>query len=352
MSELVEVERAADGGSNGAEDAGRRPLLLVFKGNARDYFRIWIVNLCLTLFTFGIFSAWAKVRKKRYFYSHTELEGVPFEYLANPIPILKGRSVGALLLALWYIGTHFFPALFGCVLVVGLLLAPWAAVRSAAFNARYSAYRNMTFHFSGTYWGAAKVLLSATLLVSLSFGFGAPWALTRVRRYFVRNTSFGGIKAKYRAQGGHLALAFLVPLGAMAVAGLVLLTQGRGPLEYGPGLTTVFISSYVLYGLCYAYLQARIARVNWRHTTLGPIDFYADYRARDFVWLYFSNALAVLCSFGLLVPWATVRMVRYRIHRLSVEQSASLDAFVGRREPAVPAVGAEVADLFDLDLSL
>ena len=46
-------------------------LSLEFHGSAREYFRIWIVNLCLTLLTFGIFSAWAKVRKKRFAYSHT-----------------------------------------------------------------------------------------------------------------------------------------------------------------------------------------------------------------------------------------------------------------------------------------
>jgi hypothetical protein len=46
-------------------------LSLEFSGSAREYFRIWITNLCLTLLTFGIFSAWAKVRKKRYTYSHT-----------------------------------------------------------------------------------------------------------------------------------------------------------------------------------------------------------------------------------------------------------------------------------------
>ncbi len=44
-------------------------LPLEFHASAREYFRIWIVNLCLTLLTFGIFSAWAKVRKKRFAYS-------------------------------------------------------------------------------------------------------------------------------------------------------------------------------------------------------------------------------------------------------------------------------------------
>jgi hypothetical protein len=42
-------------------------LKLEFKGSAKEYFKIWVVSICLTLITFGIFSAWAKVRKKRYF---------------------------------------------------------------------------------------------------------------------------------------------------------------------------------------------------------------------------------------------------------------------------------------------
>ena len=58
-----------------AHDDKEGVLSLEFRGDAREYFRIWAVNLCLTLLTFGIFSAWAKVRKKRYFYSNTVLDG-------------------------------------------------------------------------------------------------------------------------------------------------------------------------------------------------------------------------------------------------------------------------------------
>jgi hypothetical protein len=69
----------------------KQELKLEFTGTGKEYFRIWIVNLFLTLITFGIFSAWAKVRKKLYFYSHTILDGTPFQYLGQPLPILKGR---------------------------------------------------------------------------------------------------------------------------------------------------------------------------------------------------------------------------------------------------------------------
>ena len=36
--------------------------------------------------------------------------------------------------------------------------APWVLVKSLAFNARYSAFRNMTFRFDGKYFDALRVL--------------------------------------------------------------------------------------------------------------------------------------------------------------------------------------------------
>ena len=36
-----------------------------FTGIGWEYFRIWVVNMLLTLLTLGIYSAWAKVRKAR-----------------------------------------------------------------------------------------------------------------------------------------------------------------------------------------------------------------------------------------------------------------------------------------------
>ena len=67
----------------------------------REYFRIWIVNLLLSLVTLGIYSAWAKVRRLRYFYGHTSVDGGTFGYHASPIAILKGRLIAYAVLACW-----------------------------------------------------------------------------------------------------------------------------------------------------------------------------------------------------------------------------------------------------------
>ena len=56
----------------------------VFSGTGKEYFRIWIVNLCLTIATAGIYSAWAKVRRLQYFHRSTALAGAVFDFHGDP----------------------------------------------------------------------------------------------------------------------------------------------------------------------------------------------------------------------------------------------------------------------------
>lgn len=214
-------------------------LALEFRGNAREYFRIWAVNLCLTLLTAGIFSAWAKVRKKRYFYSHTLLDGTPFQYLGQPLPILKGRIIAAVLFLIYYASTHFFTSTLPYVIVAAVALAPWVIVRSAAFNARYTAFRNMTFTFNAGYWGAVKTIyvwglipalivgsvfdwggnyLYAGLLFGL-FGLAFPFWIKRLKEFIVGNTVFGGRQAEFSATGGQFFRIYFAAGGIVIISG-------------------------------------------------------------------------------------------------------------------------------------
>src|SRR5882762_5259305 len=100
-----------------------------FTADTGEYFRIWIVNLALTIVTLGVYSAWAKVRKRRYFYGHTRIDGEGFEYRANPITILKGRLIAAALFALFY-GVGQFAPLYQLLLWIPLaVVGPWLVVR-------------------------------------------------------------------------------------------------------------------------------------------------------------------------------------------------------------------------------
>src|SRR5438045_7929385 len=104
-----------------------------------------MVNVLLTLVTIGIYSAWAKVRKRRYLYGYTRLEGDTFDYFASPKAVLRGRIVAvAIFVAYAFAGQIYPPSQFG-FWAIGLLALPWLLVKAVSFNARNSAYRGLRF---------------------------------------------------------------------------------------------------------------------------------------------------------------------------------------------------------------
>src|SRR6266700_1306924 len=126
---------------------------LRFTGEAGEYFRIWIVNLCLSVVTLGIYSAWAKVRRKRYFYGNTLLEDAAFEYLADPKAILKGRIIVVAAFAVYSVAGQINPLAGPLLGLVLLGVLPWLIVRALRFNAVNSAHRNVRFAFTASAGG-------------------------------------------------------------------------------------------------------------------------------------------------------------------------------------------------------
>lgn len=132
---------------------------LVFSGQALEYFKIWIVNIILSILTLGIYSAWAKVRNNRYFYGNTQLDNAAFEYHATPIMILKGRLIAIAALIIYITLSNFYPPAAIVFAVILALVSPWLVWKSLQFNARMMSYRNIRFSFKGALKEAYIILL-------------------------------------------------------------------------------------------------------------------------------------------------------------------------------------------------
>ncbi|MCH8178057.1 MAG: DUF898 family protein, partial [Proteobacteria bacterium] len=140
-----------------------------FTGRGGEYFRIWIVNILLTLLTLGIYSAWATVRKRRYFYGNTRLDDTEFHYLATPWMILKGRLIAVAVLLLYFGLGQFYPLAAGGFAIVLVLAMPWIVWNSMRFKTRMSQYRNVRFNFSGRLRPVIFYLLILPLIPLLIF---------------------------------------------------------------------------------------------------------------------------------------------------------------------------------------
>jgi uncharacterized membrane protein YjgN (DUF898 family) len=86
--------------------------------------------------TLGIYSAWAKVRRLRYFYGSTVLDGQSFEYHGRPLAILKGRLVVFAVYVVFLVITQIWPLAVFLMIPIAIFAVPWIVVKARLFQMR------------------------------------------------------------------------------------------------------------------------------------------------------------------------------------------------------------------------
>ena len=346
-----------------APTQGGTPYALEFKGNATEYFRIWIVNLALTIVTLGVYSAWAKVRKQRYFYANTYLAGSSFGYHAEPLRILRGRVIAALFVIAYFVAVRTSIAATLTVIALVLVATPWLVVKSRTFAARVTSWRGIRFDFKPDYLGAYAILLGLLVLGVLTFGLLMPRLVRERYRFLVTRTSFGstefdcnpGIGRFYKTAfaGGALvvAIGFLVLFVVLLVTRLLNLDLAHSPAAArGISYVSAFLNYAILVPVLLGYTQARNLHEVINHTTLGAHRLEARLGARELIGIYMGNVFAIIGTLGLLTPWAQIRLARYRIESMTLHATGSLDEFAAQPGRAVPsATGEELSSFLDVD---
>jgi uncharacterized membrane protein YjgN (DUF898 family) len=110
--------------------------------------------------------------------------------------------------------------------------------------------------------------------------------------------------------------------------------------------------SYAAYFVIFVFIAARILNLTYNNAVLEGFRLRSSVRARDLLRLYFFNTCGILLSIGMLIPWAMIRMARYRASRMVLVAEGDLDALRAEGQGDVSAVGAEVDHVFDLDIGL
>lgn len=337
-----------------------------FTGDWQEYFKIWIVNVLLTIVTLGIYAAWAKVRKRRYFCANTRVFGHTFEYLADPVKILYGNLiVGGLFLVLTY-SQVISPILYVALALVFAVAVPWFIVRALAFNARNTAWRGLRFNFTGNYGGAVGPFFGWPLLMPFTLGLIFPLVAKKQKEFIVNHQAYGTSPFSFAGDTGAFykiygigvlfflpaIIAYFIIIGAAVAAAAARRAPGVPP----EGAAIVGVAGLLLLvaiPLAIAgsfYVRSRIFNYVWNNTSLAGNQFAAAMRARDLFLIHLVNALVTLLTVGLMQPWAAVRMAKYQVSCLEIIPAGNIDAFVAAAQPPVGAVGDAASDFFDFDI--
>jgi len=343
--------------------AGRREARFQFVGEGGEYFRIWIVNLVLSILTLGIYSAWAKVRREQYFHRNLLVDGSAFDYHGQPRAILKGRAVAFILVMLLSFAQKAGPGIHGAALLILAPLAPWLAIKALRFRTANTSYRGLRFSFHGTYRQALSVFVGYGLLTLITLGLAYPLWYRQLRKFILDNTRFANTPFSCGVTAGAIYKAFILPVVAMVLLFAALVgvgaLAGAGTksrelqLMVGVAVMLIFSLGFVLMqAVIMPYITARTSNAVWSATHLGPHAMASRMPVGGYIGTVLVNWLATLATLGLFIPWARVRLAKFRAEYLSLEVQGNLDAFVASETLAVSALGDETAEMFDLDIGL
>lgn len=316
----------------------------VFTGNGFEYFKIWIVNILLSVITLGIYSAWAKVRNKQYFYGNTLLDGASFSYTANPVKILIGRIIAFVFFVVYAVAGEL--SIVAGIIMAGLLLVimPWVICKSLRFNAHYSRYRNVPFVFHGRMGEAAMAFLLWPLLGAITLGILMPYAYYQQQKFIYNNHSYGTADFDFRATVGAYYGIFLLILGIFVVGGIAAFLAGMvlPPLAF-PVIAAMYL-------VVFAYFVVATSNLNYNNIHVREHRFQARWKVQSYFWLMCTNTLGILFTLGFFIPWARVRTARYKARHTSVLAVGDLDSFAAAERDAVGPVGEGMGDLFDIEV--
>jgi uncharacterized membrane protein YjgN (DUF898 family) len=320
---------------------------------ASEYARIWIVNLLLTVLTFGVYLPWARVRTQRYFLRRTVVAGSRLDYHAPPASHLLryglmgglvagvlGAWLGSPLAGLLALSMAFgvtplvvhtslmhrmshtswagrrlsfegqFTAVYSALLMplVGLVVAAWLTLAASAFK-------------HPAWWVALGFVIALWLL-------GLPLFCWAYFHYRQRRVRLGPLRLLWKAS--HVAMLMLwartaawsvlvsglvLGLGAVALGAWLLL---HGPVRGAPWWRVAAVLLGLVMVAVLPYVQARLQNLVWNKTGNRSLRFRSRLPVGAYVVLQVRHAVLLVLTLGLYWPWAVVASRRMRTQALVV----------------------------------
>jgi uncharacterized membrane protein YjgN (DUF898 family) len=357
-----------------------------FTGSGSEFFRIWSVNLLLTLVTLTLYWPFARARRLTFFHNHTEVQGHALGFHGDPWKMFRGHLVLLVVGGAYAALSYLWPTYDWVGLLLMALVWPLLWRASLGFRMRNTSWRGVRFDFEGSLPQAYKAFLPLflpgialnllplwiqneaeslkllgqwTLAISGLFLLFFPWLLAKVYRFQHNGYRFAQERSALALETPMLYWLFLGIIVLFIV--LVAVLTGVGAfliksLAWNPkivvpvlGALGYFLSFIVVYSLAVVKTQNWL----WSHTASARVRLHSDLSFWRFLGWSALNWLLTLVTLGLYWPFAAVRMARLRLEAITVEIDGNVGTWVSEVAPGSAGVLADASgDYFGLDMGL
>lgn len=325
-------------------DAVKLSRYFSYHGKGNDLFKVYIVNVLLTLLTVGLYYPWAKAKILRYHYAETEFKDTRFAFHGTGKEMFKGFiKVVLLLVALFGIfqfatmkmqeaimsgeSTAPYVALILGIELCFFLLIPLAIVGSAKYRASRSSWRGIHFRYTGTVKSMYMVFLKGIFFTIVTFGIYGIWFVVDIVEEVVDNMALGNVKFRFEGNGKDLLFTNL--FGQF----LTMITAGIYFFRFKSDIHQYWVNNIY-------FFQGR---------TKGKLE--AETTGMGFFKVLVPNMFIIVFSLGLAIPWAIIRQLKYFAETTKVRGKVDFDNIEQGEVDQSDATGDGLFDMLDLDIS-
>jgi len=367
-----------------AQPDGPRPALDVrFVGSGGDYFRIWIVNLLLTITTLGFYYPWAKVRRLRYFHTSTLVGGHALDFHGDPKKMLRGYLLAGAMVVLYSIAGEVSPVAGFIALVIVAGVFPALICAALRFRLANTSWRGLRLKFTGSMGGAYRAVLPFYAPIVLLLGIGAlgansaqpdpklgvlvivvlllfyamaPFFLWLFRKYQHGHYALGSEQTAFRIGPGPF-YALSVKIFGMFLSVLLLSVPAAGlaraALDRGSRMVAIVLAilSYLaLVVVVWPYYQSRMQNLLWSNTASAHLRFRSALSYGQLFGLTLKNMLLVIATLGFYWPYAAVAIATARLEAIGLEADVPPDELTASLQRNDDAAGDAAGDLLGIDI--
>lgn len=396
-----------DNGTPGARP-GIAAYPLEFSGRGGEFFRVWIVNVLLSVVTFGLYTPFARRRTAQYFYGHTLVADSPLEFTAQQ----RKMVVGFLLLVVLYVTFKVAAdtgqdTMVAFMILAGAALAPYFWGSAMRFRLNATRWRGVRLQFTAG-WGEVyragwPVFMVALAWIGVAVFAGAlvePSAPTGERvespglivaaavtafvvtlvcamrlefnykSLLVARARIGGQPGRWKPVFGDFVKIWLATIALFLVSVLLVgiaiaaalggsfavfsKMKNMGLMAVLLGIAFIVGSIFILFlasGPARAYREARVFRLVWNNIGVSQVArFRCNLRVGGYVALRIRNIFLTLITLGFFRPFAMVSEYRMKVDSVTLHVKGGLDQLAGQLAREEQGLGDALADAAGLDL--
>jgi uncharacterized membrane protein YjgN (DUF898 family) len=284
-----------------------QPVSVVFTGTRKELGGMLLRGYALLLPTIGLYRFWLTTWKRRFYWSHTAIDGDALEYTGNAVQLLMGFLMAlAIFIPLYglffYLSTQSTDAVlagYGGAAVMLWFLVGYAIYRARDFRLSRTLWRGIRFDQGGSAWAYALRRFGWTLLMGITLGLVYPFMAVSLWRYRYTHSWFGDRQFSFTGGWKSLAAPYYVCWLLSAIIGGVTLgvATSTGGISASGQISeigyVVFACGALPIGLLVLFYQSREWTRMWSSVRLGQAALTIKIRFRDLVGQYALFALAL-----------------------------------------------------------